>query len=319
MFKKLMAWVAQNPIIETDRFHLNSGHRPGRSQRFKGMTLTLEAADVKNSLLWLPLAAMLTGCQTAATIKLPEAAMMNMHTVLVVPVESPPLEVYPDLLETRMPVYRHFDNMAIQWPVEEKIYWNPGGIMVAGNVVLGDDVAEAIVNATDLADPQSDSWSPTQELSTAAATYLNGSRIKAELYPQLHPLPIASKDRNANLAHWHGAVERWYEQNTSATDYPQTAAEPLDAVLEVGIGHYRIFGGQTSLQVFIKLVNPKTRQVIAKTGKKTWVLDGSAQSLLYPEGERFKSLIRKRGAELLAQGFQDIGLTASRQPGIAVN
>ena len=47
------------------------------------------------------------------------------------------------------------------------------------------------------------------------------------------------------------------------------AVRSTDAVLEVGIANYRIFEGQTSLQVLLKLIDPVSRQVIARTVSKT--------------------------------------------------
>ncbi|MGR8952860.1 MAG: hypothetical protein ACU83V_10665, partial [Gammaproteobacteria bacterium] len=129
------------------------------------------------------------------------------------------------------------------------------------------------------------------------------------LNPQVARLPIVDKERTAYIGHWRDAVARWYDQNSPAS---VDRAETADAVLEVGIGQFRIFEGQTSLQVLIKLIDARSGQVLAKTSKKTLLFDDVTTALLYPEGERFKSLIRENGARLMAEAIQDIGLAPAR-------
>jgi len=267
--------------------------------------------SVKNCWLWL-LPALLTGCQTAATlnsIKLPSAAASAIKSVRITPVEAPPLEVLPDPLETRMPNVAHEYNMALPATSQEAVYRSPGGILIAGKVGHGDSVETVDLSKNGDAADQIKHWIPTLELSSIAQAQLAAAQIQTELSPQTARLPIAAGERNANVGHWRDAVARWYAQNAPASVDRTDAA---DAVLEVGIGQYRIFEGQTSLQVLIKLIDAHSGQVLAKTGKKTWLTGNTAQALLYPEGERFKALVRENGARLMAEAMQDIGLAPMR-------
>lgn len=263
---------------------------------------------VKNTWFWL-LPALLTGCQTASTIKLPSSAASTIKTVQIAPIEAPPLEVLPDLLETRMPNYAHEYNMVLPSTAQEAIYQSPGGILIAGKIGHGDTV-----QTTDLSEygeelTQADHWTPTRELSAAAETHLGAAQINTELNPQVARLPMAAGKRNANIGNWRNAIDRWYEQNTGVS-IGRTGT--TDAVLEVGLGQYRIFEGQTSLQVLIKLIDARTGQVLAKTSKKTFLIGDAAPGMLYPDGERFKALIRENGARLVTEAIQDIGLTPLR-------
>jgi len=266
---------------------------------------------VKNCWLWL-LPALITGCQTAATldtVKLPSAAASTLKSVRITSVEAPPLEVLPDLLETRMPNVAHEYNMVLPVTSQEAVYRSPGGILIAGKVGHGDSVEITDLSKIGDAPDQAGQWTPTLELSSIAQAQLNAAQIQTELSPRTARLPIAAGERNANVGHWRDAVARWYAQNTPASVDRTDAA---DAVLEVGIGQYRIFEGQTSLQVLIKLIDAHSGQVLAKTSKKTLLTGDSAQALLYPEGERFKALVRENGARLMAEATQDIGLTPMR-------
>ena len=267
--------------------------------------------SLKKNGFWL-LPALLIGCQTAATnntIKLPRAAAPAIRSVRVVPIEAPPLEVLPDLLETRMPNYAHEYNMVLPVTSQEAVYRSPGGILIAGKVGHGDSVETVDLSENGDAADQIKHWTPTLALSSIAQAQLDAAQIKTELSPQIARLPIAADDRNANVGHWRDAVARWYAQNAPASI---GRAEGADAVLEVGIGQYRIFEGQTSLQVLIKLVDARSGQVLAKTGRKTWLTGESAQVLLYPDGEQFKALVREHGAQLMAKAMQDIGLDLMR-------
>jgi hypothetical protein len=263
---------------------------------------------------WLLPALMLAGCQTAPTVRLPGAAASAIKTVRIVAVEAPPLEVLPDQLEARMPNYAHEYNMVLPLPgistAQEAVYRSPGGILIAGKVGQGDSVEIADLSAKGDASALAGYWLPTRELASAAEAQLKAAHIAAELKPQAARLPIAAGERTAYIGHWRDAVDRWYAQNAPASlEETQTA----DAVLEVGIGRYRIFEGQTSLQVLLKLIDPHTGQVLAKTSKKTLLIgDTAIPAVLYPQGERFKDLIRENGGRLMAEAMQDIGLTPVR-------
>jgi len=262
---------------------------------------------------------LLTGC-TATPIKPSAHKMDQIRTVLVVPVESPPLEVIPDLIETRFPVYNQFQYQSMPSSVylEKTVYKNPGGVLIAGLVSKDDimpiaDIHQTPASMKNIASLEptaslSENWIPTFILAREAASQLNGERIKAMLSKHYYHLPIASGDRNANLSNWRNAVEQWYEQNVSSVDYRQHGLEHVDAVLEVGIQTYNIFNAQTSLQVLVKLVDPNTRQVIGRISAKTLSVEDSPESLLNNEAERFKWLVAEMGAQLVTEGLSGLGL-----------
>ncbi|WP_458504313.1 hypothetical protein [Methylobacter sp.] len=274
---------------------------------------------MKSYCVLLPLLFILSGC-TATPIKPSAHKMDQIRTVLVVPVESPPLEVIPDLIETRFPVYNQFQYQSMPSSVylEKTVYKNPGGVLIAGLVSKDDimpiaDIRQTPASMKNIAGLEptaslSENWIPTFILAQEAASQLNGERIKAMLSKHYYHLPIATGDRNANLGNWRNAVEQWYEQNVSSVDYRQHGLEHVDAVLEVGIQTYSIFNAQTSLQVLVKLVDPDTRQVIGRISAKTLSVEDSPESLLNNEAERFKWLVAEMGAQLVTEGLSGLGL-----------
>jgi hypothetical protein len=247
--------------------------------------------------------------------------MDGIRTVLVAPVEPPPLEVIPDLIEARFPVYRqyHYQAMPFGLFMQEEIYRNPGGVLIAG--LVSDDSAPAaeLHQQSSVAKEKSakrepaellqENWMPTFILAQEAVSQLNRSRFKGILSQYYYHLPIVSGDRNANPGNWHNAIGQWYNQSMSSVDYRQPDLENVDAVLEVGIENYRIFDAQTSLQVLIKLIDPSTRQVIRRVSRKTCSVENSAKTLLSHQSEKFKQLMAGMGAQLVALGFSDLGIT----------
>jgi hypothetical protein len=269
----------------------------------------------KNCGLLLPVLFILTGC-VAAPVTPPTAKVSELRKILVTSVESPPLEVIPDLIETRFPVYNQFQYQAMpsHLYLEEKIYQHPGGILIAGMVSKDEAVPAADAHRTTASMEEStlhepaDSWTPSLALAQQAVAQLNGDRIKAKLSNQPSRLPMASKDRNANPGNWHDAIEQWYGQDISSVAYRPSDLEQVDALLEVGIGSYRIFNAQTSLQVLVKLIDPKTRQVIGRTRARTFSAEDSPQTLLSQDAEKFKQLVSLMGTQLLTQAFGNLGL-----------
>ncbi|MGZ5526720.1 MAG: hypothetical protein ACXWFF_17065 [Methylomonas sp.] len=262
----------------------------------------------------LPVVFILSGC-VGSPVTPPTAKISEVRKILVAAVESPPLEVVPDLIENRFPVYNQFQYQAMpsHLYLEEKIYQHPGGILIAGMVSKDEAVPAADMQQTLPDASLPDSWTPTLVLSQQAVALLNGDRIKAKLSNQPSRLPMASEDRNANLGNWHDAIEQWYGQDISSVDYRPSDLEQVDALLEVGIGTYRIFNAQTSLQVLVKLIDPKTRQVIGRTRARAFSAEDSPQALLSQDTEKFKQLVTLLGTQLLTQAFGDLGLPQEAQ------
>lgn len=270
------------------------------------------------SMLLVFLAA-LSGC-LAPPIKLPADASHGLGTVLVVPVEPPPLEVIPDPIETRLPIYRQSETAPpYEQVLDKKIYRSAGGLLIAGLVAPEDIVPEAVPART--ASPAENiasleptaslgaDWTPTIVLARTAASQLTSGGLNALQSTQFYRLPIPARNRSANLVHWGKAIRHWYSQDTSPVDYRSQGTKQVDAVLEVGIGNYQIFDVQAPLQVLIKLIDPVTRQVIGRTEAEAFPVGDSAEILLDHEAEKFKHLVTETGARLMNRALSDLGLS----------
>lgn len=261
-----------------------------------------------NPVLIVALAFAVSGCWAPA-IKPPISVLGKLNSILVVPVESPPLEISPDPIATRVPAYAHYRNMAIDFPLQKKLYTTSGDVVVAGLVSPSDDADEVVIQDEPLpprrAIDSAPSWTPTLALARQALSKLGEHNIKASLSRDYYGLPMADTDRNAELSHWHDATLTWYGRDTAAADYRRHAG--IDAVLELGLGSYRIFAGQMSVQVLMKLIDPQTGQVIARTRADDFTTESVGEIALSRDSEVFKQCLALMSSRLLTQGLHEFG------------
>lgn len=265
-------------------------------------------ARIINPSLIVALAFLVGGCWAPA-IKPPISEIAKFNSILIVPVESPPLEISPDPIEDRIPAYAHYRNMAIDFPLQQKLYKTSGDVVVAGLVSQSDDADEVSIQDEPVpprpAIGSAPSWTPTLLLAQQALSQLREHNLKARLSHDYSCLPMADTDRNAALSHWHDATLTWYGQNTATADYRPYAG--IDAVLELGLGSYRIFAGQMSLQVLMKLIDPRTGQVIARTRVKAYTTEYVGEAVLGRDSEVFKQRLAQMSSQLLTQGLHEFG------------
>lgn len=258
------------------------------------------------ALMGVCLAILNTGCW-APPIKPDTSALLGIKSILIVPVASPPLEVFPDLAEQSDPAYRAIKNMQLEFPVHSGIYQTPGGITVAGNIIA-DSMTETRTSNT--GGHHASAWSPTSVASTQALNLLAAETYRGVVSPEFYRLPLPDTLSSSGLQAWWDATRAWYALERTSTDY--RLAGRFDAVLELGISGYRVFEDQVSLQLLLKLIDPVSQRVIARTSGERFVVDDSAARSLKGDGEKFKQRIAQLSVPLLRQSLRDIGLyTAS--------
>jgi len=248
---------------------------------------------------------LLAACSVPA-VKPLHVQNQRFDSVLIVPVAAPPLEVIPDLLEQRDAAYRHTQNMAMGVTLATQRYRTAGGVIVAGMVDNQAD-AQATLDAlppTAAGAAASESvWTPALTAGEKLAGLLAAENRKAVLSREEYRLPIAD---DASLQQWHRAVQSWYGLDTSAANYADRGR--YDAVLELAVGRYRIFEGQTSLQLMLKLIDPASGRVLARTHSESFRVDDGALASLEQDGNAFRKLIANMAVPLLRQSLGDLGL-----------
>lgn len=261
----------------------------------------------------LPLLLLLSGCLAPPIIP-SDAELKNISSLLIVPVEAPPLEIIPDPIYDRIPAYRHFNNMLLPLPfLSETVYQNQAGVVIAGMVSPDEPYLEV-----ERVDPKAGSltplevvgqtWMPTRVLAQQAVSQLDKAKVNAFLSDRFYRLPIINDNHTVNLKGWRDAILDWYELNQAAVDYHQPSKNSVDAIVEIAISNSRVFESQTSLQVFLKLIDSKTGRVLARSVEHGYVVGNEALSLFKSDSEPFKQLITDMGTGLLRDGFHNIGL-----------
>jgi hypothetical protein len=258
-------------------------------------------------LLGLALPWLLAGC-TTPSIKPVASETDHLQSFLIVPVQAPPLEVIPDLIERRDPAYRHAQNMTLGFALPTELYQTAGGIVISGMVSNGQaakaDTSANLVPSAEAGSVETElGWTPVKAAAQKLRGLLAVGNRNGELSRDYYQLPTAGE---ASLQRWRQAIQSWYGQNKTSVDY--AAMGRYDAVIELGIGRYRIFEGQTSLQLLIKLIDPVSGNVIARALSGSFRVDDQALASLDHGGEAFKQLICDMATPLLRQSLGDIGL-----------
>lgn len=245
------------------------------------------------------------------------------RVILAVPVESPPLETIPDTLATRLPIQWRNDDLPFDAFLERKVYLAPGGVLIAGLRAHADSVPEATFpdsageseGRAGLAPIASagDAWMPAFALAQEAAAQLNGAGRRAFVSADYCRLPLTARERGADLSFWRASVRRWYNRDISSIDYGLPDGERIDAILEIGVGDYRIVDAQAPLQILLKLVDPVTRRILGRIDKRAFPVSDDAATLLADGAARFKRLFAETGAELLRQALNELGLLSAPQ------
>lgn len=251
------------------------------------------------------LAILTTGCW-APPIKPEASELAGIKSILIVPVASPPLQVFPDLAEQSDPAYRAIKNMQLDYPVQSGIYQTPGAIEVAGNIIAG---AESEASRRNTNGHQASAWSPTKAVSSQALNLLVTDTYRGVVSPEFHRLPLVEIWDGSGLRAWWDATRAWYALERAATDY--RSAGRFDAVLELGISGYRVLKDQVSLRLLLKLIDPVSLRVIARASDESFIVDAAAARSLIGDGEKFKQRIAQLSVPLLRQSLREIGLYPS--------
>jgi hypothetical protein len=153
-------------------------------------------------------------------------------------------------------------------------------------------------------------WTPSVEYAKTAAQALrqDGVRVASAIEGYVK-LPITDRSMTWHMEQWLGPIRRLYSSDMSAVDYTAIGCHHADAILEVGILNYEYYSGRLILQVFVRLINPCTKQVLGRARQFSSLKAGPLAPLLRNEADGMKLLILETGNQLLARCMTEIGLT----------
>jgi len=267
-------------------------------------------------LLLALLAPLLSGCLTSQQA-VPRILASTLRTLVVVPVESPPLLVHPES-EADRAAMRAVGLSAPAHGVAFVPLRTPIPALNAVNAVVGGvsqitsqtaSLAPGGKGSLILAKAPAPPWMMTEDLAATAARLLQSSANRSvsviEGYAQLQ---ISDRSLNYIMENWYAPVRRWYNSDVSELDYSQPPTTQADAVLEIGMLNYEYALNHLLVTVMVKVVDPKTGKIIARANKHSNRGGGSLAEMLQNQGQPLRDLVVSDTEALLGKCLQDVGL-----------
>jgi hypothetical protein len=243
----------------------------------------------------------LTGC-VASGVTADKSSVQEMDIFQVIALEPPPLGMPSNVAKTTVGIH------------PEMAYGNLGGAVLFG-ILLAVEAPESAAARGEASESveqllsQEDAWIPTIILARLVQEELaaKGFRV-AELDSGTAPIP-SMEDRSYTfmMENWMAPIRQWYGSNPSEIEYARPEG-PIDGVIEVGISNYEYAGKSLLLQVMVRLINPETKHVVARSRKYKQFDVGRPEEAFANQGLAFKSEFETRGKELIRKALDDMGL-----------
>lgn len=267
-------------------------------KKFLGLTLVL---------------ALSCGCIKAA-VRAPEVRVHDIRKIAVVPMEAPPLEVVPSAAGGVLAGAGPHLVMAPEGLIRTG---GKAGVMVFGIFMLMELPAaarEAAKKAESLEGMlgSGKAWAPTADLAEDAAGRIAPGGIRdAVVERKIQKYPgIANRERTILLENWQAPMREWYGLDVSPFDYRAYREQGVDAVLEIGLLNYALYGDHLILQVMLKLVDPATGRVLGRSRQTETARIERPASLFEENGRPFKELFGQVGGNLVEANLKGIGFLA---------
>jgi len=264
------------------------------------------------SVFALMLSAALTasGCVAASLTPSP-TRLVPVDYIAIVPVESPPL-LAPSLgtqsvIGSRViPVLVALPGGALQ-PGGELLASVGGIITIIQIAVAGRPTGEPRSLEDVLADPTT--WLPTRALADEAAAQLRrGCSCTVATTETYLRLPVGDRAATWHMENWYKPIRAWYAEDHAGRRYAQSPASDHVLILETGLLNYEWEGSRLIVQVLMKLVDPRTGQVIGRVRKGAGRKVGPVEKVLADGVAPLKDIFADMTRPLVAAALQDLGL-----------
>jgi len=269
-----------------------------------------------------------SGCVSSHIIP-KESILPSKRILSVVPIEGPPLILHPDTLADRTAIGDAIVAMrvkgsgdSVSQPAAQflNVPSTPLGAtaLMAGMVSLFEAAfAEREVTGEtpviEMGQP-SEIWMPSVEYSKTATVELGkAGHRKIQMIDGYVKLPISDRSVTWNMENWLVPIRRLYNSDLSTVDYAVIDSTHTDAVIEVGVMKYEYLLNRLVLQVFVRLVDPRTKKVLGRAKNSSNSKTEPLARLLQNDAEALKRIILETGNRLLAKCLAELGLTPNRE------
>jgi len=157
----------------------------------------------------------------------------------------------------------------------------------------------------------SQTWMPNVEFAQTAMDALQrGGKREVKMIDGYVKLPITDRSITSHMENWLGPIRRLYSSDVSTIDYTAIGPDWADAVLEVGTLQYEYSIGRLLLTVFVRLVDPRTKQVLGRVRNYSYPKAGPLTPLLQNDATEMKRLVAETGNRLVTKCLAEMGLTS---------
>ena len=236
--------------------------------------------------------------------------LAKVGRIYVVPMESPPLEVSEW-------------SFAMDPGKPGTLPPPPGGPPAAQGVAAGlfllsqipakpDNVGELLKEAQSKLDALP-AWNPAVDFSQEAARFLNASGRAATAISEVTALPKANADllRGKELA---GRLA-WFNSDSPSTGYANLPGRENAVVAEISMRYSPLTADKLFIQVFVKLIDPKSGEIIVRTRKVPVYSQlphlPPMNQALADEARQLKEIVTGAGNVLVRQCLQDLGFVSA--------
>jgi hypothetical protein len=126
-------------------------------------------------------------------------------------------------------------------------------------------------------------------------------------------LPITDRSLDPSLSNWLQPLSSFMKSDSSAIDYSTIDGDSYDTVIEVGIINNEFYDRYFRLQVFMKVIDAETSQVIASTRRiEFFPKKQNLETLLENDAKGLKQLSRNTAKKLLSECLVEVGLISKQ-------
>lgn len=154
---------------------------------------------------------------------------------------------------------------------------------------------------------QGKAWSPQTIVASHAATQLTATG-RTVLGPVDKPMPgVSVEDYRLSLSPFYKARGDWWNDIRSTVDYASPDVGDVDALVEIGMAYSAFFFEELLVFLDIKVVDPSTRNVVARVRDSAHKPIGTPEAALKDEAAPFKQVFDEMAASLVRAMLPSIG------------
>lgn len=297
---------------------------------------SVKRVEIKRWFLLIFLCVFTSGCVSSQIIP-KESVLSPIRTISIVPIECPPLLLNPANPDERMAIDALMQSAMSPTSViapsvnglgsdlsqstapfinapNASIRTGASVLAIIGGMAMLLEAASAgkevpgETSAIEMGRPK-ETWMPSVEYAKTAMLALRQVESRdVRVIDGYVRLSITDRSISWHMENWLGPIKRWYDSDPSTLDYKAIGSNHADAILEVGVLNYEYFSERLLLQVVVKMIDSRTKQVLGRARNYSHSKVGPLTPLLQNDGEGMKRLIIETGNGLLVKCLGEIGL-----------